>query len=89
MSILGAALGLLATVALAKEKAVDEVKAAELYDTGIIHNEIMEAKMVSKFPRHDGTQSRTDHRPSRNGRWRGRLVSVTASSTLSWATLLA
>ncbi|KAL2206310.1 hypothetical protein CC79DRAFT_1291929, partial [Sarocladium strictum] len=45
MSILGATLGLLATVALAKEKAVDEVKAAELYDTGIIHNEIMEAKM--------------------------------------------
>lgn len=54
LSILGAALGLLAGNALAKEKAVDEVKAAELYDTGIIHNEIMEAKMVrmtSRWPR--------------------------------------
>lgn len=45
---------MLAGNALAKEKAVDEVKAAELYDTGIIHNEIMEAKMVrmtSRWPR--------------------------------------
>jgi hypothetical protein len=45
-SVLSLTLGLLATVGLAKEKAVDEAKAAALYDTGIIHNEIMEAKMV-------------------------------------------
>jgi hypothetical protein len=47
LSTLTAALGLLASVALAKEKPVDEVKAAKLYDSGVIHEEIMEAKMVS------------------------------------------
>ena len=41
----GASLGLLAGMAAAKEMAVDEVKAKELYDSGIVHNEIMSHKM--------------------------------------------
>lgn len=44
---LGASLGLLATAAMGKEMAVDEIKAKELYDSGIVHNEIMQHKMVS------------------------------------------
>lgn len=45
---LGASLGLLAGAAVAKEMPVDELKAAELYDSGLIHNEIMKHKTVSK-----------------------------------------
>lgn len=48
-----AALFLLASAASAKEMAVDEVKAKELYDSGIIHNEIMQAKMVVTLNIHD------------------------------------
>lgn len=42
----GASLGLLAGMAVGKEMAVDEVRAKELYDSGIVHNEIMQHKMV-------------------------------------------
>lgn len=43
---LGASLCLFASVAMGKEKPVDEEMAAMLYDSGIIHEEIMAHKMV-------------------------------------------
>jgi hypothetical protein len=42
-------LALMAGSAVAKEIAVNEQVAAELYDSGVIHNEIMESKIV-RFP---------------------------------------
>jgi hypothetical protein len=42
----GAVLAFMAGAACAKEMAVDEVKAAELYDSGVVHAEIMRSKMV-------------------------------------------
>lgn len=39
-------LALVAGSAMAKEIAVNEQKAAELYDSGIVHNEIMQSKIV-------------------------------------------
>ncbi|KAL8364938.1 hypothetical protein RB595_003973 [Gaeumannomyces hyphopodioides] len=42
---LGASLCLLASVAMGKEKPVDEEMAAEFYDSGVIHEEIMAHKM--------------------------------------------
>ncbi|PNH42963.1 hypothetical protein VD0004_g4453 [Verticillium dahliae] len=42
---LGASLGLLAAAAMGKEMAVDEARAAEFYDSGVVHEEIMNHKM--------------------------------------------
>lgn len=46
---LGASLGLLAAAAMGKEMAVDEARAAEFYDSGVVHEEIMNHKMVWIF----------------------------------------
>jgi hypothetical protein len=44
------ALALLTSAVLGKEMPVNEAKAAELYDTGIVHERIMAKKMVCYYP---------------------------------------
>lgn len=81
-------LAVLAASAVGKEIQPNEAIAAELYDSGIVHEQMMASKKVRSPSSSPWSVRPTDtsfHRP--NGLARERRVPTTARSTPSWDTL--